>query len=91
MTKTIHSSVQLNTTYLNRPAVTRIMSLTQRPEVAKGERVVSILWLDTNELELRHITGVYGDVVVFAEELIPNGTVADADEFASRYLSTKES
>jgi hypothetical protein len=87
----IHSSVQLATTYLGRPAITQVRSLVQKPEDAECERIVSIYWIDTNELQLRHISGTYGDVVVFAEEVIPNGTVAHAEKFACQHLTTKES
>jgi hypothetical protein len=62
------------------------MSLAKDPARATGKRVDVKFWLDTEELELRFITGTFGDVVVLDHEVVPNGTIADAQAFARFYL-----
>jgi hypothetical protein len=85
-TPTIQTSVLEGVTYLDRPAMTYTMSLAKYPGLATGKRVVVREWLDTNELELRFITGTFSDVVEFASEVIPYGTVVDAQNFARLHL-----
>jgi hypothetical protein len=62
------------------------MSLAKNPHSAVGKRVTVHYWLDTDELELKFITGTYSDVVVIDREVIPNGTIADAQAFARLHL-----
>lgn len=86
LTPTIHTSTQEVRSYLGRSAIDCTISLAKNPDRATGKRVDVKFWLDTNELELRLITGTFADVVVIEREVVPNGTITDAQDFARFYL-----
>lgn len=88
--KTIHSTTHMVNRWVGRSAVSCIMSLAKNPAKATGERVDVKYWLDTQELELRFITGTYADVVVIDRVVIPKGTVMDAEAFARFHLLDEE-
>jgi hypothetical protein len=85
-TPTIHSSPFQTVTYLGRSAASSVLSTSLNPSRSVGKRVTVRIWADTKELELRCITGMYMSVTVLASATIPNGTQADAMEFARLHL-----
>jgi hypothetical protein len=85
-TLTIQSTTQEVNTWLNRSAIHCVMATTKNPAKSVGKRVTVHYWLDTDELELKFISGTYGDVIVYDREVIPNGTIADAQAFARLHL-----
>lgn len=87
--RTIHMTTQEVNSWLGRSAVHCTMSLAKDPARATGKRVDVKFWLDTDELELRFITGTFADVVVLAREVIPNGNILDAQDFALLHLLGK--
>jgi hypothetical protein len=91
LTPTINMTVQDTVKYLGRPAILCTMSLTKSPKLSKGKRVVSRFWLDTIELELRFITGIYPNVVEFDRKVIANGNILDAQDFARLHLLGEDS
>ena len=91
LTPTIQMTVHDTIPYLGRPAICCTMSLSKDPSRTKGKRVESRYWIDTNELELRFITGTFADVVEFAREVIWFGTVQDAQDFARLHLLGEDS
>lgn len=84
--QTIQMTTQEVNKWLTRSAIHCTMSLAKDPARATGKRVDVKFWLDTEELELRFITGTFADVVVLDREVIPNGTIADAQAFARFHL-----
>jgi hypothetical protein len=86
LTPTIQTSNLGMNTWLGGQAVHHIISTAKNPARATGKRVDVRFWVATNELELRYITGTFGDVVVHAREVIPNGTIEDAEAFARLHL-----
>ena len=91
LTPTIQMTTQEANTWLGRPAIHCTMSLTKDPERTKGYRVTSHYWLDTNELELKFIIGTFAETVVIDREVILNGTIADAQDFARFHLLGEDS
>jgi hypothetical protein len=89
--QTIHTTMPGYETWLSRPAIHCTMSLAKNPHASVGKRVTVFYWLDTDELELKFITGTYADVVIFDREVIPNGTIKDAQAFARLHLLGEDS
>lgn len=84
--RTIQMTVQEVNSWLARSAIHCTMSLSKDPARATGKRVDVKFWLDTDELELRFISGTFGDVIVYDREVIANGTIEDAQAFARFHL-----
>ena len=85
-TPTINMTVQEVNRWLGRSAIHCVMSLAKSPAKATGKRVAVYYWLDTDELELKFISGTFADVVVYDREVIANGTIEDAQAFARFHL-----